>query len=324
MARERTVGTLIDHGPYRVPPTSTLIAFESAARHGTISRAAEELHTSQPAVSRYIARLEKHLGGRLFERTRTGVTLTDAGHCYRKAVLIGLGALRDGAAEVAAISGAGPPEVTIACPDEPSHLFAMQRYDALKAALGDGVRVRILAHADSPAPSPSQPAADVLLTWDAESAAPRHRVVIAREAVGAFCSPGYARAHADVLIAPVTGWGALTFLALAAPDDAGATWERWFEAIGRPLSAPRYEVVGGHAQALEESVAGRGLVLGWRHMIGRYVEADTLVMQGGEFVETGRCLHAALTAKGREQPPARACMAFFGGASKHHGGWDEQ
>ena len=324
MGRRRGAATMIDRSPYPIPPASDLIAFESAARHGSISRAAEELRTSQPAVSRQIARLEKHLSTQLFERSRWGVSLTEAGRCYREAVLIGLGALRDGAGRVAALSGTGPPEVTLACPDELSHLFAMQRYDALRAALGEEVRVRILARAGAHASLPSEPAADVLLSWDAEGAAPRNRAVIAAEAVGAFCSPDYAAAHAEVLSGPVAGWGGLTFLALAETDEGRASWERWFEAAGSQLSAPRYEVVGSHAHALEQGAAGCGLVLGCRHLIGRHVEAGTLVMQGGGFVETDRLFHAVLTAKGQEKPEARACLAFFAGASKHRaGGWDE-
>ena len=149
-------------------------------------------------------------------------------------------------------------------------------------------------------------------------------IVLSQRQIGAFCSPGYAATHADVLNGPVSGWGALTFLALAESNEDGPTWERWFEAVGRPTSTPRYEFVGGHAHALEAGVAGRGLVLGGRHLIGRYVEAGTLVMQGSEFVETGRHFHAVRTAKGQESPAARACLAFFAGAAKHQaGGWDE-
>ncbi len=157
-----------DRGRYRIPSTSILLAFESAARLGNFSQAGLELGTSQSAMSRYIARLETDLSVRLFERSRTGVTLTEAGRRFHAAVVVGLAALHDGTEEVGALSGSGPPEVTIACPEEVSHLFVMQRYDALKAALGERVRVRILAHAEAPASLPSEPVLFRTL-FDAES-----------------------------------------------------------------------------------------------------------------------------------------------------------
>lgn len=55
----------------------TLVAIE---HEGTVSAAAEALHTSQPAVSRCIKRLEDDLGQRLFDRTRNSVTFNEAGH----------------------------------------------------------------------------------------------------------------------------------------------------------------------------------------------------------------------------------------------------
>lgn len=323
MRAGRARAPLSGRSPYRVPSMSALIAFESAARHGSFSHAARELGTSQSAISRLIARLEGQLSARLFVRSRIGVSLTDAGLRFHKAVLLALGALRDGAAKVAEHSGENGTEVAIVCQGELSHLFAMQRYEALKAALGDHIGIRILAPTNGAAPAPPETATDVLLTWEAGTRAPRHRVTVATGAVGAFCSPGYAAAHAQVLNGPAAGWGGLTLLDLAGPDEGGASWERWFEAVGRPASGPRYEVVGSHAQALEAAVAGRGIVLGWRHLIGRHVEAGTLIMQAGGFVETGRTFHAELAAAGRERPPARACLAFFGGAARHREGWTE-
>ncbi|MDE0626850.1 MAG: LysR family transcriptional regulator [Bryobacterales bacterium] len=79
MQSEHAATTVSDRGPYSIPSTSTLLAFESAARHGNFSQAARELETSQSAISRLMARLETQLGARLFERSRTGVRLTEAG-----------------------------------------------------------------------------------------------------------------------------------------------------------------------------------------------------------------------------------------------------
>lgn len=52
---------------------------DAIARAGTISAAADELHTSQPSVSRSMRALERELGCELFERTRNHVALNDAG-----------------------------------------------------------------------------------------------------------------------------------------------------------------------------------------------------------------------------------------------------
>lgn len=53
--------------------------FLCAAKHQNISRAAEELYISQPALSKTITRIEKDYGGPLFHRTNRGVRLTEEG-----------------------------------------------------------------------------------------------------------------------------------------------------------------------------------------------------------------------------------------------------
>ncbi len=57
-----------------------LKVFEAVARHSSYSRAAEELHLTQPAVSIQIRQLEHHAGLPLFERLGRKIYLTPAGH----------------------------------------------------------------------------------------------------------------------------------------------------------------------------------------------------------------------------------------------------
>jgi DNA-binding transcriptional LysR family regulator len=52
---------------------------EAVARHRHFTRAAEELHVAQSALSHQIRRLEGELGADLFERTSRTVTVTEAG-----------------------------------------------------------------------------------------------------------------------------------------------------------------------------------------------------------------------------------------------------
>jgi len=56
-----------------------LRAFVSVAKLGSFSAAAEELHLSQPALSRRIEKLESALGVRLFHRTTRKVDMTTVG-----------------------------------------------------------------------------------------------------------------------------------------------------------------------------------------------------------------------------------------------------
>jgi DNA-binding transcriptional LysR family regulator len=63
-----------------------LRAFLAVARQQHFRRAAESLHLSQPAVSRYIADLEDELGIRLFDRTTREVLPTDAGRYLESAI----------------------------------------------------------------------------------------------------------------------------------------------------------------------------------------------------------------------------------------------
>jgi LysR family transcriptional regulator, low CO2-responsive transcriptional regulator len=56
-----------------------LKVFETAARHLSFSRAAEELHLTQPAVSTQIKMLQQHAGAPLFEQLGKKVYLTPAG-----------------------------------------------------------------------------------------------------------------------------------------------------------------------------------------------------------------------------------------------------
>ena len=69
----------------KLPSANALFVFEAAARCGNFTRAAQELYVSQPAVSRMLARMEDHIGVRLFERVRGGIELTENGRIlYRK------------------------------------------------------------------------------------------------------------------------------------------------------------------------------------------------------------------------------------------------
>ena len=60
-------------------PLNALRMFDAAARHLSLTRAAQELHVTQAAVSQHIRNLEERLGKPLFRRLPRGLALTDEG-----------------------------------------------------------------------------------------------------------------------------------------------------------------------------------------------------------------------------------------------------
>lgn len=63
-------------------PVAALRAFEAAARHGQISRAADELGVTHGAVSRHVSHLEDFVGVPLFEGARNRPKLTAEGRVF--------------------------------------------------------------------------------------------------------------------------------------------------------------------------------------------------------------------------------------------------
>ncbi|MGV8936644.1 MAG: LysR family transcriptional regulator [Allorhizobium sp.] len=85
---------MLTHQRRFLPSTSALAAFDSVAKLGSFSAAANELALTQSAISRQIGLLEEQLGVKLFERTSRGVTLTPAGQDYAKGIGDALATIR--------------------------------------------------------------------------------------------------------------------------------------------------------------------------------------------------------------------------------------
>jgi LysR family glycine cleavage system transcriptional activator len=88
-----------------LPSLVGLEAFEATARLGTVSRAAEELHLTQSAVSRHVLQLESRLGVALFARRAKRLYLTEAGSAYLTEVRSSLDAINTATTSLMASRG---------------------------------------------------------------------------------------------------------------------------------------------------------------------------------------------------------------------------
>ncbi|NIK23195.1 DNA-binding transcriptional LysR family regulator [Paenibacillus lupini] len=87
------------------------------AKTGSLSRAAEQLHITQPAVSHTIKQLESTLGGQLFFRTPRGVTLTTEGSVLLQYIEQAFHSVEIGEKAIAEMNNLNSGEITIGASD---------------------------------------------------------------------------------------------------------------------------------------------------------------------------------------------------------------
>lgn len=97
----------------KIPSTTALICFEAAARHESFTKAAQELSLTQGAVCRQIGGLEAFLNVELFQRSRRGVKLTEAGLSYSRQVATQLDAVERDTLSVMGQQGSNTIELAV-------------------------------------------------------------------------------------------------------------------------------------------------------------------------------------------------------------------
>ena len=292
---------------YRIPSTSALQAFEAAARHCNFSRAAEELHTSQSAISRHIATLESRLNTSLFDRYRKKhLILTHQGEQFYRAVVSGLDNIQSAMDAIAGTSA--DDQVTIACSHENSHLILLPRFDALQQALGADKTIRVMTYEYDAMQRALDPRVDITIQYDVDRIDPADRVQVVSEAVRPVVSPAFLAEHEATLRAGPEAWLGLTFLELSKDNYGWATWDEWFERHKVGTTRPPYQYFNNYVYLLEAAAGGKGIALGWRGLVDRHIESGVLVEVGPDYIEFERAIHAVLTDYGRGKPLARRCL----------------
>src|ERR1700720_3891661 len=84
-----------------MPPLNALRAFEAAARHQSLTKAAQELHVTAGALSHQIRGLEDLLGLKLFERRVRGVGPPPAGKLLYPGLQTGFARIQEAVAGLA-------------------------------------------------------------------------------------------------------------------------------------------------------------------------------------------------------------------------------
>ncbi len=90
---------------YGIPPLNALRAFEAAARHLSLTKAALELNVTAGAVSHQLRGLEEMMGVKLFERGVRQISLTPAGKMLYPGIQRGFSHISDAVADLKQSAG---------------------------------------------------------------------------------------------------------------------------------------------------------------------------------------------------------------------------
>ena len=301
---------------YRIPSSSALQAFEAAARHCNFSRAAEELHTSQSAISRHISNLENSFNTLLFDRyQKRKLVLSQPGELLYRAVVSGLDNIQTAIDSIS--TSAHRDQLTLACTHEISHLYLLPRFDALQQALGIDKPIRIMTYEYDTMETALDPRIDIVIQYDISGVDPADRVRLVGEAVCPVAAPTFIAEHKHLLSSNPVDWQSLPFLDLSKYNYGWATWQDWFSASDNSGIQPEYIYFGNYVYLLEAAAAGKGLALGWQGLIERHLQNGVLEPLVDNYVTFDRGIYAILTARGRGHPLAQQFMDCLGNYSAH-------
>lgn len=126
----------------RIPPLNALKAFESAARHMSLKRAAQELSVTPAAISHQVKALEDYLGIKLFRRLNRALELTPAARAALPKLRDGFDSLAQAVAAMRPHADSG--QVTVSAPPSLGTRWMMPRLHRFLAAHPE-IDVRISA-----------------------------------------------------------------------------------------------------------------------------------------------------------------------------------
>jgi LysR family transcriptional regulator, glycine cleavage system transcriptional activator len=270
-------------------PLNALRAFEVAARHKSLAKAADELSVTPAAVHHQVKALEALLGVQLFARTGNSLALT-------KAALSALPTL-EGAFDLLSLAtekmrqhASGGILALSVCPSF-ARKWLVPRLGRFREDF-QGIELRIATSSDIPDLNNSE--TDIAIGYGPEERF-RFPGVTAERLMGdevfPVCSPDFLRRHrltskADLLDAPLLHDD-------RALHDQGIDWDSWLAAAGMGSgSAPEGMRFDSAGLAIDAALAGQGVALARASLAGDDLAAGRLmrpydqhlVVNGGYFI----------------------------------------
>ena len=266
-----------------LPPLQALRGFESAARHLSFTKAAEELFLTQGAVSRQVHQLEDHYGTPMFARFTRRIELTDAGAELAAIVANIFEQLSEAASQIERRKQLEP--LTIMVLPTFGSAWLMPRLHMFTERHVD-IEVRLHTSIDPVAFTSAGP--DVAIRvgrvpgWHYDSLMPRIELTMVEQWDGIYIDVLFPDRIIPVCLPELRGDAMLTPDKLAAMPLIQTTsrvhaWPDWFRAHG-VAPPPSYRAQVGHFfMAIQAARQGRGVALVPDITVAPELENGTLV-----------------------------------------------
>ncbi|MHA1529858.1 MAG: transcriptional regulator GcvA [Alphaproteobacteria bacterium] len=257
----------------RLPPLNSLRAFEAAARHLSLKKAAEELHVTPAAVSHQVKTLEEYCGVQLFHRLTRALGLTEAGQAALPMLREGFDKLAEAAGAMTTWERADILTVSVA----PSFgaKWLIPRLDRFRAAHPE-FDIRI--DASYTLVDFAADGVDVALRFGRGVYRNLRSDCLMAEVSLPVCSPRLLQRDPPLRRPEDLRHHTLLHVQWRTEDDAAPSWRMWLRAAGiagvDAERGPRFSIEG---MALEAAIAGQGVALASAALVEGDLEAGRLV-----------------------------------------------
>lgn len=277
----------------KIPSTGALLAFESAARHESFTRAADELSLTQSAICRQIAGLEDFLGVALFRRTRRGVQLTEAGLSYSRQIAPRLDAIERDTLAVMGHHGTGSTIELAVVPTFATRWLLPRLADFYR----ENPEVRVNMTTQTRPFLFDQTEFDAAIYFGDAGWPGTEAQFLMREYPVPVCSPQLAGVHAQM------GPEDIARLPLLQQTTRPYAWRHWFRSVGievaQDMAGMRLELFSMLAQA---AMVGMGVALIPPFLIRRELEQGELMIPCDRSFSSERAYYFIVPERKAERP----------------------
>lgn len=252
-----------------IPPLRLITVFDTVYRCGSLQRAATELGVSQSAVSQAIKQLEDFMGAPLLNRDTRPASLTEAGLHLQQGVSKGLEQIGNAVAEVRALLASHAQSLTVACTVGTATYWLMPCLTGFHERHAEAA---ISVHTVASGPPRIAPGIDVAIRYGLGDWNEGPTRLLFRERVVPVCAPERYAQLADRAFQ-------MDDMPLLHVDSGYPNWLGWpeyFERSGIKKPARAGLVFTNYVQATQAALAGQGILLGWRSMVGEFVKVGKL------------------------------------------------